>query len=227
MLAFDALFIFDPFSFIISLEATLAIRHNTSILFGIHFKGVLSGPTPWHVEGEVTFGLLFLDVTISFSATWGDPPPEIAAATEDLLAKVDHELDVIQNWKALLSEYQHQFVTFKSLEDEENPPLVLDPFGELMFSQRTIPFNYDIEKYGTSKPKNEKRFEITEVKIGADVQSINYEKEMFAPGQFTKLSEKEKLSRKSYEPSRLRIQVERQREIIDGNATPRSDSDGL
>ena len=200
MLAFDALFIFDPFSFIISLEATLAIRKGTSILFGIHFKGKLSGPTPWHVEGEVTFGILFFDITIGFSATWGDPPPTIASATEDLLALVNKELDSLPNWQALLNESQHQFVTLKSLEEEVETPLVLHPFGELRFSQRSIPFNYKIEKYGTKKPKAEDKFAISEVKIGPDVNEINLEKELFAPGHFTKLSEKEKLSRKSYEP---------------------------
>src|SRR5690606_19383206 len=124
MLAFDAIFIFDPFSFGISLEATLAIRKNTSILFGIHFKGVLSGPTPWHVEGEVTFGVLFFDVTIGFSATWGDRPSEITRVTVDLLEKVKQEIFDIRNWRTELAEQQHQAVTLKKLEDTENGPVV-------------------------------------------------------------------------------------------------------
>lgn len=199
MLAFDALFIFDPFSFIISLQATLAIRKGTSILFGISFKGKLSGPTPWHVEGEVTFGILFFDITIGFSATWGDPPPEIASATEDLLALLKKELDALPNWQAVFTKNQHQFVTLKKLEDEPGAPLVLHPFGQLIFSQRSIPLNYNIEKYGQKKPKDDKRFEISEVKIGTEPNGNTPVKEFFAPGNFTKLSEKEKLSRKSYE----------------------------
>jgi hypothetical protein len=200
MLAFDALFIFDPFSFIISLEATLAIRKGTSILFGIHFKGKLSGPTPWHVEGEVTFGILFFDITIGFSATWGDPPPVMAAATEDLLALLKKELDALPNWRTDVKDSQHQFVTLKSLEDENNAPLVLHPFGELIFSQRSIPLNYTIEKYGTKKPKDDKRLEFSEVRIGSQETGTATEKELFAPGHYTKLTEKEKLNRKSFEP---------------------------
>jgi hypothetical protein len=201
MLAFDAIFIFDPFSFIISLEATLAIRRGTSLLFGIHFRGVLSGPTPWHVEGEVTFAVLFFDVTIGFSATWGDPPPGIAVTTVDLLLTVTRELDAVQNWRSEVTESQHRFVTLRNREDVDGTAsLVVDPFGELLFSQRSVPFNYEIEKYGNTKPKNEKRFEITGVKVGSDIQQISFEKEMFAPGHYTQLSEKEKLARKSFEP---------------------------
>ncbi|GGW37033.1 DUF6603 domain-containing protein [Arenibacter certesii] len=199
MLAFDALFIFDPFSFIISLEATLAIRKGTSVLFGIHFKGRLSGPTPWHVEGEVSFSVLFFDVTIGFSATWGDPTPSVVSATEDLLSIVTRELEALPNWQALYSENQHQYVTLKSLEDGVDASLILHPFGELKFSQRSIPLNYNIEKYGTKKPKDEKRFQISEVKVGEDVNQIDLQKEFFAPGHFTQLTEKEKLNRKSYE----------------------------
>ncbi|MEL6986439.1 MAG: DUF6603 domain-containing protein, partial [Bacteroidota bacterium] len=125
MLAFDALFIFDPFSFKISLEATLAIRQGTSILFGIHFKGELSGPRPWHVEGSVTFGLLFFDVTISFSATWGDPPAEVDSTTSDLLALMEEQLDTIENWRARTEQSQHEYVSLRDFKEEVDSPLVL------------------------------------------------------------------------------------------------------
>ncbi|GGK72412.1 DUF6603 domain-containing protein [Rufibacter glacialis] len=199
LLAFDAIFIFDPFGFTISLEATLAIRKNTSILFGIHFKGVLSGTTPWHIVGEVTFGLLFFDVTIGFDATWGDSPVKIDQATEDLLGKVKSELKDIRNWRAELPETQHQAVSHRSFEEEENPPLVLYPYGELRFSQRTIPLNYKMEQYGSLLPRKENLITISKVLIDTEVQATDPEKEMFAPGHFTKLSESEKLSRKSFE----------------------------
>lgn len=199
LLAFDALFIFDPFSFSIALEATLAIRKRTSILFGIHFKGLLSGPTPWHIEGEVTFAILFFDVTIGFSATWGDSPVTIGTSTEDLLARLTSELKDLRNWRTELPAYQHQQVTHRKFEGQENAPLVLYPFGELLFSQRSIPLNYKIDKYGSQKPLNANQFTISGVKVGGSTESTEGEKEMFAPGHYTSLSESEKLSRKSFE----------------------------
>ncbi|MGB7786922.1 MAG: DUF6603 domain-containing protein [Salinimicrobium sp.] len=199
MLAFDALFIFDPFSFIISIEATLAIRKGTSILFGIHFKGKLAGPTPWSVEGKVSFSMLFFDVTISFSEQWGDPQPEIRAATEDLQALLLKEFDAEPNWKVLPVPSQHNMVAFREYEAGEEKPVLLQPFGELSFEQRAIPLNFDIEKYGTKQPLNINRFSITKVKIGGTELPYDFEQELFAPGHFLELSEEQKLTRKSFE----------------------------
>jgi hypothetical protein len=199
LLAFDAIFIFDPFSFSIALEATLAIRRNRSILFGIHFKGLLSGPTPWHIEGEVTFAVLFFDVTIGFSATWGDSPSTIATTTQDLMARLTGELKDLRNWRTELPEYQHQVVTHRNFDGQDDPPLVLYPFGELRFSQRSVPLNYKIDKYGSQKPLNESQFAVSAVSVGGEKEATDVEKEMFAPGHYTQLSESEKLSRKSFE----------------------------
>jgi hypothetical protein len=199
MLAFDTLFIFDPFSFIISLEATLAIRKGRSILFGIHFKGQLSGPTPWHIHGKVSFGILFFDITISFSETWGDPLVEIASETADLRALLSNELDDIRNWRSIIPSTVHQSVTQKALPETEQQQLLINPFGELQFSQRTIPLDYEIQKYGNKLPLNDKRFSIKEVRVGNQKEASQDLKELFVPEHFTKLTEQEKLARKSFE----------------------------
>ncbi|MDX1940937.1 MAG: DUF6603 domain-containing protein [Saprospiraceae bacterium] len=204
LLAFDALFIFNPFRFIITLEATLAIRRGSNVLFGIRFHGRLEGPTPWHVEGEVSFSLLFFDVTIGFSATWGDPPPAINTATEDLRSLMLKEMQDKRNWKVLTPANNHQYVTLRQLDEAETSLIIIHPFGELVFSQQTLPLNYKIEKYGERKPKDVDLFSITRVSVGIDNPAIsgaayNAEKELFAPGNFTKLSDSQKLSRKSFE----------------------------
>lgn len=201
MLAFDALFIFNPFHFIISLEATLAIRHDESILFGIHFKGSLSGPTPWHVEGEVSFSICwFITITIGFSATWGDPPPLADTATENLLEKLQEELANNSNWRIVVPDYHNLHVSLREMTEEEKTRLIIHPFGQLIFSQRTLPLNYTIQKFGNRKPEGVNFFKITGVKLGeSDAGSLLTEREMFAPGHFTELSESEKLSRKSFE----------------------------
>ncbi|MEZ5042477.1 MAG: DUF6603 domain-containing protein [Saprospiraceae bacterium] len=203
LLAFDALFIFDPFSFIISLEATLAIRRGTSILFGIHFYGKLSGPTPWHVEGEVSFSIFFFEVSIGFSATWGDPPSEIAAATEDLRALLGKEIADQRNWTVVVPTNNHQYITLRQLDETEAALLIIQPFGQLIFSQQALPLNYKIEKYGEAKPKDADQFSVTKVTIGDSGEEENQAtakvQELFAPGHFTKLSDSQKLSRKSFE----------------------------
>ncbi len=201
MLAFDALFIFNPFHFIISLEATLAIRHGEDILFGIHFKGSLSGPTPWHVEGEVSFSICwFITITIGFSATWGDPPPLPDTTTENLLEKLRAELSNNANWRIVVPDYHNLHVSLRELEEEEKTKLIIHPFGQLIFSQRALPLNYTIQKFGNHKPEGANFFKITGVKLGeTPAGTLLTEREMFAPGHYTDLSESEKLSRKSFE----------------------------
>ena len=200
LLAFDALFIFDPFSFVISLEATLAIRKGRKILFGISFRGELSGTSPWHIEGEVTFGLLFFDVTIGFSETWGEDLDEIAPAGVDLVGLVRAELREERNWRVSMGRALHHTVTHRQLEDLPDGVIVVYPFGELSFSQRTVPLDYEIEKYGTQRPEGATRISVREVAVGDRVlvgpPSV---RELFAAGQYTRLSEQEKLSRTSFE----------------------------
>lgn len=200
-LGLDVLFIFDPFSFIVRLEATLAIRQGSSVLFGIHFIGQLSGPTPWNISGEVSFGLLFVSVTISFNETWGESAPEIGKETEDLLELLKNEFLKAQNWKPIIPEHNHLHITLKSVPEGEGPDLLIHPFGAISFSQRSLPLNMDITKYGNRKPlrESESNLNITEVKIGDSTPPFIPSKELFAVGNYQALSEAEKLSRKSFE----------------------------
>lgn len=200
LLAFDALFIFDPFSFVISLQATLAIRKKRKVLFGIHFRGRLSGPSPWHIEGEVSFSLLFFDVTIGFDKTWGNPPPAVETVTEDLSVLVRQEIQNTRNWQVIIPSISSLSVRFRKPREEEEEDIIIYPFGGLSFSQRTLPFNFLIEKYGNNTPAGTDRFSITKVTIGnTTFTSFTSKQELFAVGHFISLSEKEKLSRKSFE----------------------------
>ena len=200
-LALDVLFIFDPFSFIVRLEATLAIRQGNSILFGIHFIGRLSGPTPWNIAGEVSFGLLFVTVTISFDETWGDPEPDVALETEDLRALLTGELNKSTNWRPVIPANNHLHVSLRAIPEDEQVDLLIQPFGSITFSQRSLPLNMDIKKYGNRKPlkADEANFRITEASIGTSKPPLDPAKELFAVGNYQSLSEDEKLSRKSFE----------------------------
>lgn len=207
MLAFDALFIFSPFRFVISLEATLAIRHNTSILFGLHFKGKLAGPRPWNVAGEVSFSVFpFITITIGFDVTWGDPALPPSSATKDLVKVLQDEIRNSSNWKIELPDYHNLHVSLREFNEVEKALIIVHPFGQMVFSQRALPLDYDIQKYGEFKPLNVSRFSTTKITAGKDPDPTkNFTlptsdvKEMFAAGNYTNLSESDKLSRKSFE----------------------------
>lgn len=217
-LALDVLFIFDPFSFIVRLEATLAIRQGNSVLFGIHFLGKLSGPTPWNIAGEVSFGLLFVTITISFDETWGDPEPDVAVETEDLLGLLKSELQKSSNWRPVIPDNNHLHVSFRSIPEDEEIDLLIHPFGSITFSQRSIPLNMEIKKYGNRKPlhSNETKFQITETLIGGSKPSLAPAKELFAVGNYQPLSEDEKLSRKSFEKLESGVTINDTGELVMG-----------
>jgi len=203
-LGYDVLFQFDPFHFIAKLSGGIALRRGTSTIAGVTVSATLSGPTPWDAQGEATLSLLFFDISVGFHVTWGDPPPSIPPATEDLLALLLREYADTRNWRAELPANNHLHVSLRKIEPPAgtNEMLVIHPAGVLTFSQRSLPLeDYLIQKFGTKKPKDQDKFKLSNANsdgtaIPADFQDV---REQFAPGNFSELSNSEKLSRKSFE----------------------------
>lgn len=203
-IGFDVLFQFEPFHFIAQLSAGLALRHNTSVIMGISLSGTLSGPKPWDVVGEASFSILFFDVSVGFHVTWGDPEDAIATIVQDLQAIINSEMVNNQNWQAVIPDNNTLHVSVKDLkliqpEDNPSPNIVIHPVGMLTFSERTLPLNVTIEKFGTKVPKDVNRFQITSVTSGETTLSTQPVKEKFAPANFFNLTDSEKLSRHSFE----------------------------
>jgi hypothetical protein len=203
-LGYDVLFQFDPFHFIAKLYGGIALREGTSVIAGISISAQLSGPTPWDARGEASLTILFFEISVDFHVTWGDPPPAIEAATEDLLALLRRELNSTANWRAELPANNHLHVTLRKIEPPAGEELlVIHPAGVLSFSQRSLPLeDYLIQKFGTKKPLKENQFKLTNANsngtiIPADFQGV---REQFAPGLFTELNDSDKLSRRSFEP---------------------------
>jgi hypothetical protein len=210
-LGYDVLFQFDPFRFIAKLYGGIALRAGSSVIAGVTISAQLSGPTPWDAHGKATLELLFFEISVGFHVTWGDPPPAIQPATEDLLQLLVREYSDTRNWRADLPANNHLHVSLRKIEPPAGTEmLVIHPAGVLTFSERSLPLeDYAIQKFGTKKPLAENKFKLTNANSGgspipADFQSI---KEQFAPGNFTELTDSDKLSRKSFEklPSGFRL----------------------
>src|SRR5690606_14381845 len=157
--------------------------------------------TPWHIEGEVSFGILFATITIGFDATWGNRRPEVGTETEDLKLLLYTELGKAANWKPVIPDFNNVHVTLRTLQEDEKADLLIHPFGAITFSQRALPLNFAIKKYGNKKPlhANESEFKITGVKIGGKAIPFVKAEEKFAVGNYQPLTKAEKLSRKSFE----------------------------
>jgi len=202
-LGYDVLFQFDPFRFLANISGGVALRRGTSTIAGINVSATLSGPTPWDARGKASISFFFFSISVGFHVTWGDPPPAISPATEDLLALLQREFNDTRNWRAELPPNNHLHVSLRKIE----PPvgqelLVIHPAGVLTFSQRSLPLeDYLIQKFGNKKPLAQNKFKLSNANSGgpdipADYQGV---REQFAPGNFTELSDSEKLSRRSFE----------------------------
>jgi hypothetical protein len=202
-LGYDVLFQFDPFRFVAKLSGGIALRRHSSVIAGVNISATLTGPTPWDARGKATLELLFFSISVGFHATWGDPPPAIAPATEDLLKLLRREFTDTRNWRADLPPNNHLHVSIRQIElPAATAMLVVHPAGVLTFSQRSLPLEaFVIEKFGSRKPFAENKFKITNANsdgagIPADFQNV---REQFALANFLELSDSEKLSRKSFD----------------------------
>lgn len=203
-LGYDVLFQFDPFHFIAKIYAGLALRRGTSVIMGIKLSGTLSGPKPWDVQGEASFSILFFDVTIGFHETWGDKPDAVEVIKEDLQALMESEINNNQNWRAVVPDNNTLHVSIRDLkliQPEENPSpnIVIHPVGVLTFSERALPLDVTIQKFGTHIPKDVNKFHVEKVASGPTEFSVDPVREKFAPANFFNLKDNEKLSRRSFE----------------------------
>lgn len=202
-LGFDVLFQFDPFKFIAALAAGVALRRGSNVIMGLRLSGQLSGPKPWDARGEASFSILFFDITVSFHETWGDDPDAIDAGTEDLTQRLTAEINDDRNWKADLPSAHSLHVTIKEFEAPANK-VVVHPFGILTFSERLLPLDVKIDKFGVKAPKDANQFTVVPSDSTIVSEGVN---ELFAPANFLNLKDNEKLARPSFESMRSGFRI--------------------
>ena len=71
-LGFDALLQIDPFHFDADISGHVSFIAAGDDLMSVKLDATLSGPAPWNIAGSFTVHIVFFDVGISFSHTWGD-----------------------------------------------------------------------------------------------------------------------------------------------------------
>ncbi len=200
-LAFDALFQFSPFYFIIEISASVSVNVFGAGLFSISLSGELSGPGPWHVKGHGSFTILFWDVDVEFENTWGERHDTELPAIP-VLPILEAELDKAENWRALLPAGNRVLVAVRKLEDDA--PLVLHPLGVLRIAQRAVPLEIKLDKVGTQKPSDVNRLSL--VATGGLTRKDDA-LEKFAPAQFQNFSDADKLSKPAFAPERAGLEL--------------------
>lgn len=197
-LGFDALIIFSPFSFEVDFTAGLALKSGSSTIMGITVDGTLTGPTPWHAEGDAHVSILFFSVSVHVSLTIGDaqsnPLPQVNAWTP-----LQAAIAAPGNWSGALPPGAPSVATFAPPEGAAAPVLV-DPAGTLTLREKVLPLNQPITKFGDAVPQGQAEFDITAVTLGGQPAGYTTITDEFAPGQFEDLSDSDKLSLPSFEP---------------------------
>jgi hypothetical protein len=194
-LAFDALFQFSPFFFVIEISASVSLKVFGMGLFSIRLEFALQGPSPYRAHGTGSISFFFFDVSADFDITWGESEdttlPPIAVMPLLLI-----EYGKAENWRAELPPQNKLLVSLRKLPETESAQ-VLHPLGSLRVSQRAVPLALELDKVGNQKPSDAKHFEL---KPTSGLVSNGAIQEQFAKAQFVDMSDAEKLSQRAFDP---------------------------
>jgi hypothetical protein len=202
-LAFDALFRFSPFSFIIRISAGVSLKAFGVGVFSIDLDFQLEGPSPWRAHGRGSISLLFFEISADFDITWGEER-DTALPPVEVLGLLENEVRKVEGWQTRLpAGGVNPLVTLRQLPGTD---LVLHPLGSLFVHQRAIPLDVRIDRVGAQRPTDGKRFSVAPVpNKGLKRASITGEK--FAMGQFQDSTDAEKLSRAAYEDQNAGLEL--------------------
>ncbi len=201
-LAFDALFIISPFSFVTEMRAGVDVKYNGVTLCGISLDFILTGPTPWTYAGTVTIHILFFDVSAGVSGSFGGGTAKPLPA-EPVMTPLLKALNDARSWTAVLPEGGTRAVTFVTPKPDDKT-IYVHPLGQLTVRQTVVPLGTPITKFGSAVPSDGDQFDITgatlTVATVATTELITPVSDPFARAQFEEMKDGDKLAAKSYEP---------------------------
>lgn len=193
---FNVLFQFSPFYFAADMGVQFAIKMGSKTLIGIYVALLLEGPDPWRAQGQAAFKILFVKVKVRFDATFGRQRAEaIEAVKVDGLIK--EALMLPDNWETLLPDQNNQMVAWR--KEEESEVQSVDPSGAIKISQRVMPLNTLMEKFGAAAISDFNRYSINSATIETTPVPTEKVQDYFARNEFSHMNDEEKLSRDGYE----------------------------
>ena len=193
--AFDALFQFSPFSFIVEIGSHFSVKVFGVGVWGLSIQLMLAGPAPWHAKGRASISLLLFDIPVEFDETWGEQRGTVLPDVV-VLPLLRDEFAKKENWRAFLPEGKTELVSLRTVGASEDA-LVLHPVGKLRVLQKLVPLDLTISKLGNRKITDGKKFKVS-VLPGA-VGKTGDVSERFAAAQFNDLKDNDKLQAPAFE----------------------------
>jgi hypothetical protein len=203
-LTFDALIQFQPFELMADLSAGIDIELNRKPLLHAALCASLTGPTPWHAIGYAEFDFLGRH-RIDVEATSGPDaqPPVVRIDGRDVLAEITKAFARSDAWAALPPQEGERVVGLRDLE--AGAAVVVHPLGALSARQRVVPFGVSVDRFGTAVvPPTTFTLEGFLLSGGGGVvaKQASDLSDDFAPGQFTALTDDERVARPAFESLR-------------------------
>jgi hypothetical protein len=194
-LVFDALFRFSPLYFEVEVATGFSVKVFGLGVWGVHLRGMLSGPRPWRVRGSASIELLFFDISVDVDVTFGDSGGETIPPIT-IMPLIRAEFEKTQNWIAALPSSANLLTSLRTLNDPDK--LVLHPVGSLRISQRFAPLSVTLNKIGNQKAADVNQLAV-QVSSGPLAVSGSAS-EPFTRAHFQDMSDADKLSKPSFEP---------------------------
>jgi hypothetical protein len=202
---FDALFMFNPFSFDVHFAAGVDVKFEGFTLLGIHLDAELSGPTPWHVHGSASLQILFFSVSAGVDVTWGDDHA-ISLPAIKVLPQLHTALTAPSSWSAQLPAGAEPAATLRGLPPSDTD-IIVHPMGSLTVREKVVPLEVPVTKFGNAAPADGSRFAIAGVTLGGSPAATTPIKDKFAPGQFQQLKDDQKITAPAFELFDCGVQI--------------------
>ena len=193
--AFNALFQFNPFKFMVDMSAGLAVKVGSKKICSIDLSFELSGPAQWHAKGKASFWVLFIKISVHFDKSWGKNQIASNRTRVDVLPLFTKEFAQNNNWKFISSDLTDNMVSLIKFDENIS---VLQPSDTISFNQSAIPLAQKMACYGEDDLNDIERLDILSVSIGDEKMTTSTENSSFAPSLINRLTEKQKLESESY-----------------------------
>jgi hypothetical protein len=197
-LSFDALLEQQPLSFVVDVKGSLAVTAGGHTLLSVTLELTLSGPQPWHGHGRASFSILFFDVGVSFDFTIGDAGPPALPQTVDVAPLLLAALADARAWSAQLPAGGDALVTLRAVPPSAQ--VLAHPHGTLQVRQRLVPLDRTLDRFGGDTPAGARLFRIAGATLAGAAAETAPLDDLFAPAQFTSLTDEQKLSQPSFSP---------------------------
>ena len=192
----DALFVFDPFGFMVDFSAGFSIECADFSLASVEFSGHLSGTSPWRIRGHASVSVLWWDVDVDLpEITWGDPNPPPLPPARDPAAALAHELAAPGNWAARSRDVPHLVQLRPGVADTT---VALHPLADLGFTQSAVPINLPLQRIDGVKLGTPVTLRVESGDPPAPPPPENMTGAQFVASQFLEFDENAKLASSGY-----------------------------